>query len=394
MPGIRKTFTKAEMLASLSSGEILFPPLSLASRPKNEWMTSSATLPPRERRVNNSDQEFQKRGQAEAAALDKRVDAVLEISWNERSYLFAVECKASATPAILEEAVQQIRRASRPPLLWPMVFVPYLSDAHLQRLEREGVSGLDMCGNGVVIVPGELLAYRTGKPNLYPQSFPIKNVFRGTSALIARAFLLRPSYKAVGEIRDEIQRRGGTVAFSTVSKALARLEEELIVGRQSGEIRLLQADKLLQRLVENYRPPQVTRRFIGTTSIRPESLLDAQLDWAKKSGVSIALTGVSSVRLYAAMPREEIISVYCSDMGRLLERLAADVQEQNRFAKLELLETNDDAVYFDPRVIGRCPWASVLQTYLELATGGKREQETAEQIKLVIWRDLTKPGAG
>ena len=60
-----------------------------------------------------------------------------------------------------------------------------------KRLEREGVSGLDLCGNGVVTVPGEWLVYRTGKPNLYPQSFPIKNVFRGASSLVARVFLLR-----------------------------------------------------------------------------------------------------------------------------------------------------------------------------------------------------------
>ena len=105
------------------------------------------------------------------------------------------------------------------------------------------------------------------------------------------------------------------------------------------------------------------------------------------------MTGVSSARLYAGTPREPTISFYCSDVKGLLERLGADVREQNHFPDLELLETNDDLVYFDRRLVGGCAFASSLQTYLELARGGKREQEAAEQVKLVIWRDLTKPAA-
>jgi hypothetical protein len=275
-----------------------------------------------------------------------------------------------------------------------MVFVPYLSEEQLSQLEREGVSGLDLCGNGLIMAPGEMLLYRTGRPNLYPQSGPIKNVFRGASSLVARVFLLRPTYSAVGEIREEIERLGGAVALSTVSKALAGLEEELIVGRQSGEIRLLQPEKLLQRLVENYRPPQIRRRFLGKTNVGPETLLMPQLDWASKSGVSLVMTGVSSARLYAGALREPTISFYCSDAAGLLERLGSDVREQSHFPDLELLETDDELISFACKVIGGCPWASALQSYLELATGGKREQEMAEDVKLVLWRNLTNRAAG
>ena len=259
--------------------------------------------------------------------------------------MFAVEHKTIPTPAMVRSAVQQVRRLSRPPLLWPMVLFPYLSEERLEELEREGVSGLDLCGNGVVIVPGEWLVRRTGKPNLYPQSFPIKNVFRGTSSLVARVFLRRPTYGGVGEIQEEIERLGGTVTLSTVSKVLARLEEELIVGRlsresrgnwvksgpvaiegegarvhPSGEIRLLQAEKLLQRLVENYRPPEVRRRFVGKCTTNPEILLTGPTALAAEDGTSIAVTGTSSARLYAAMALEETMSVYCSDMDAVLRQ--------------------------------------------------------------------------
>ena len=203
----------------------------------------------------------------------------------------------------MQTASEQIRRLSRPPLLWPMLLAPYLPEDRLEMLGVTGVSGLDLCGNGVVTVPGEWLVRRTGKPNLYPQSFPIKNVFRGTSSLVARVFLLRSTYGAVGEIREEIEHRGGAVALSTVSKALARLEDELIVGRQSGKIRLLQPDKLLQRLVENYRPPEVTRRFLGKANVGPETLLMPQLGWTREKRVALVMTGVASARAYAGTPR-------------------------------------------------------------------------------------------
>jgi hypothetical protein len=382
MAKFRKIPSKTEAITALKRGDVSFPPFSVTLRPEEEY-----------------------------ALAEGRADAVLELAWGARSRMFAIEYKTSSTPAMIRFAAQEARRLSRPPLLWPMVLCPYLSEERLEELEREGVSGLDLCGNGVVTVPGEWLVRRAGKPNLYPQSFPIKNIFRGTSSLVARV-LLRPGwlnydYGAVSEIRKEIEnreeeqmkRREGVVALSTVSKVLARMEEELIVGRQSGPIRLLQPDKLLQRLVENYRPPKVTRRFLGKTRLgtQASALVDEQLDWARQNGVCLAFTGMSSAEQYVSMPRDPTISLYCTDVAALLERLGGNnVREQDRFFDLELLETDDRTVYFDlnRKMVGRYPFAPPLQSYLELATAGKREQDTAEQLKRLLWPDLMKPAAG
>lgn len=357
MAEFKKIPTQAELFAALRKGEVSFPPFSLTLQPEQE---------------RNSQGE--------------RSDAVLELGWSGQSRLFVVEYKSVSTPAMVQVAADRVRRLSRPPLLWPMALFPYLSEERLQELEREGISGIDLCGNGVVVVPGEWLVYRTGRPNLYPQSFPIKNVFRGVSSLVARVFLPRPTYGTVGEVRDEIRKREGKVALSTVSKVLGRLEEELIVGRQSGEIRLLQVDKLLQRLVENYRPPEIRRRFLGKSKVPPQALL--QREGCGRAGSAVAVTGVSSARLYGVLATEETLSVYCPDAADLLRGFGDDVREQRHFPNLELLETDDPVVSFDRRVIGGVPWASEVQTYLELATGGKREMEAAEEFKLLRLDDL------
>jgi len=60
----------------------------------------------------------------------------------------------------------------------PMLFMPFLSDRQLQELEREGLSGIDLCGNGVVIVPGTIAVFSSGRKNRFPSSVLIKNIYR------------------------------------------------------------------------------------------------------------------------------------------------------------------------------------------------------------------------
>ncbi|MBW2311723.1 MAG: winged helix-turn-helix domain-containing protein, partial [Deltaproteobacteria bacterium] len=123
----------------------------------------------------------------------------------------------------------------------------------LQELEREGISGIDLCGNGVVIVPGMFAVFRSGGKNRFPASAPIKNIYRKNSSMVGRVFVVRPVFNAVQDVCSEINQRNMLVnrwdpmSLSTVSKALKTLEQDLIVERR-GAIRLLQPDKLLEKL--------------------------------------------------------------------------------------------------------------------------------------------------
>ena len=74
-----------------------------------------------------------------------------------------------------------------------------------------------------------------------------------------------------------------------------------------------------------------------------------------------------------------MISVYCPRLEMLLERLSGS--RSDRFPNLELLETEDETVYFDARQGGNFWWASPVQVYLELMAGDKRDRETAEPVK-------------
>ena len=91
---------------------------------------------------------------------------------------FAAEIRAQSTPKILRQALYEIKASARSTGMNPMIIAPYLDREALTVLEREEVSGVDLCGNGVIIVPGRLYVERSGQRNQFPSSAPIKSIYR------------------------------------------------------------------------------------------------------------------------------------------------------------------------------------------------------------------------
>lgn len=315
-------------------------------------------------------------------AVNNTVGALLEARWNGRTWQFAVDVKARSTPKTLRDAIRSIQAVSLPPRTYPLLVVPYLNEEQLNDLAKNTVSAVDLNGNGVLVVPGQLLVLRTGKPNRYREKSFLKNVYRGKAALAARVFLLRPRYEAVGEILDEIRSRGGELALSTVSKVLARLEEDLIVSRDPGRIRLVQPRKLLAALVQQYEPPKVTKRVSAKTTLDITAFTERINESAQRHGLRIVPTGISSISAYAVMARRGTTSFYCTDILSLKEdqELGPSFEETERFANVHIEETRDETVYFDIRRDNGALRASPIQTYLELMSGDKRDREVAAQV--------------
>ena len=366
MEKIRKIPTEKEMIEQLRIGRIFLPPLSfrfLESEPKVDE--------------------------------NRRLDALVEASWRGNVAKFAVECKALWTPKAFGDGLNLLRSLSLPKGYRPMLFLPFLSENQLQELEREGISGIDLCGNGVVIVPGMFAVFRSGGKNRFPSSAPIKNIYRKNSSMVGRVFVLRPVFNAVQDVCSEINQRNMLVnrwdkkpmSLSTVSKALKTLEQDLIVERR-GEIRLLQPDKLLEKLSESYATPNITERLRLKVPDGSEKIQELLLELSQTLDLPIVATGTSSVGRYAVMQRGDVLSVYSPRLEKLLERLPGN--QTDRFPNLELIETEDETVYFDARQEGGFWWASPVQVYLELMAGDKRDRETAEQVKSFLLKDIER----
>ncbi len=330
-----------------------------------------------------------------SSANETGFDALVSLSWGGKVHLFGAEVQRLGTPKAVTETANRLLRNPTGQLR-PLLIAPYLGDDRLRELEQLGVSGIDLCGNGVVIVPGELLVYRSGSPNRFRWEGGIKNVYRGASAVVARAFLVSPESSSVGELLDRIRKLGGEVTLPTISKVCKSLEEELIIergqraGSSSRSLRLLQPDRLLDLLRENFALPESIRAFTGKFEGGADGLVERLLDWEKESGQRVVRTGADSVDAYAVMAREPIRSFYCSDLDSLQQSLGNTLVETNRFPTVKLVQTKDVAVYFDRR---QGLVASPVQTYLELAAGDKRDQETAEQVRRLLRQQLPTPNA-
>jgi hypothetical protein len=320
-------------------------------------------------------------------------DAIIELarrSGRPRRWKFLAELKAQSTPQAFDNALRDIQPAAAKTGMNPMIVLPYLSPENLARLEQADVSGLDLCGNGVITVPGELLVVRTGQPNRFPRSEPIRNVYRGDSSLVGRSFLLRPTYGAVGQIVTTIKSSGADISFATVSKVLKTLEADLIVGRsQEQGIQLLQADKLLDELAANYRAPKVIERRIGKLTISSErELPQAVMEGARRIGANLILTGAASASRYSVLAREPIVAVYCNvSPTDVLAAVGGRFEETDRFPNVDLIHTEDRPPYFDAATEGGIGYSSPVQAYLELMAGGdKRQRETADQVRQYVLR--------
>lgn len=333
--------------------------------------------------------------QENTANRNRIYDAAVEIAWMDKKARFVVELKSKSTPLIFRNALNYLKSTPLPEHYLPMLIMPYLSEQKLNELEQLGVSGIDLCGNYLIIVPGEFAAFRSGARNRFPSSAPIKNIYRKNSSMVGRVFLAKPRFSSVQGVCSEINRRNllvtanikKPISLSTVSKSLKTLEDDLIIGRKHG-IDLLQPEKLLTKLAEAYFPPKaraITRIKLPYSKNEIISLL---LKQSRKMKIPIAATGTSSFNLYAVMGRGDLLSVYCTDLGSLLENLPGS--QMDRFPNLELIETNDERVFFNPFVSEGFPWASPVQVYLELMDGDKRDQETATQIKSFILDNYQK----
>jgi len=365
--------TESEMLAQLKASPISLSPVTLTMR------------------------------EISARLGDSRYDAIVDATWDDDEAAFAIECKRLGTPKEFANAVLQIQSWNLPDGMFPMLLQPYLKPEQLDELDRLRISGIDLCGNGVITIPGRLKVFRTGQPNRFKSSATIKNVYRGKTSLVARIFAEQGSFSSLQSLREVIVERdllsasGLTkpIGLSTVSKALKTLEQDLLIARESdGTIKLLQRDQLLDKLQRNDEPLEAQE----TIKLKVET--NALGEWVKfytnaPSGL-VVLSGLSSTSKYAVMQRAEIYKLYTPDPIALAKRMtgrggASEVppnenpaKETDRFENVVLIKTKRPIDYFDARIGEPLRWASPLQTWLELMRGDKRDRETADQVRELL----------
>ena len=300
-------------------------------------------------------------------------NSVFQIQWGGKSKLFVADMFSTPTPKNIKNKIYSSKKFNLPKY-FPLLVTTYLSEENLQRLISAEISGIDLCGNGVVIADNWFV-YRSGAKNKFPSNAPIKNIYRGTSSIIASVFLLKSEFQTVGDILSEVEIRGGKTTLATVSKVLKVLEEELIISRNQS-IKLINPNKLLEELTANYRI-EIVEKCIGKTVDLPKTLAQMREN-SETNNVKFVCLDSSKYAISAAS--SPMLKIYTESIENLLNDV--EFEETNRFANLEICQTYNQTVYFDSRE----NTASPIQVYLEFAKSGKREQTIAESIKQSILR--------
>ena len=317
------------------------------------------------------------------------IDALIEVLLPGKQpslFRFVVETKSRSTPEAVYAATAKARMATRNDE-WPMIQVPYLAPDRLELLEQMEVSGVDLCGNGVVLIPDRLYVVRSGQPNKYSDSRPLNNPYRGKSALVARTLLNEPSWPILSNMVRWIEKDGTILSLAQASKAVQALEEDLMVSKNGSTIKLQDPMRLLNKLGSEWRKPDVHARKafrIHENSANWISRLssDDKLRWT--------VTGESSASRYVVFSQGGPLQIAVSNLSWAAALLGGVEESVPNFADVELLEIDDQGVFFqaNPDEWGM-RWASRLQTWLELQAGDARQQAAAKEVREQILRGLT-----
>lgn len=324
-------------------------------------------------------------------------DLWLRIGWQGHEFPFFVEIQQSSSPKTIHDAVSRLADMAavfRPanPDANPLLMIPYVSEPVLDILGGTGVSVIDGSGNYFLQSPN-LLAVRLDQPKRFRDDRGIKNPYKGDSSIVARVLLLDPSgFESNSALLQRISETFpngledlSAVAPSTVSKALSTLEEDLLVDRSAGSIKVLQPGLLLDRLAKNYQPPDALEEYEVRIEGEREQIarfLDSvcgRLRWM--------WSGESSAERYTPTTPPQRFTVYTksiTDYEQLVE------SEAPRFANCCLIVPAKKYVFAGKDMNNDVPrqnWASRLETYLDLSRLDKRERELAEPIR----RSILKP---
>ena len=187
--------------------------------------------------------------------LPRRIGAPWTGSWRSGGVAGSRCMPARTAPTTPQKAVQGTALEARHRVhshgLGPLIIVPYLSEKRLGELQVLEVSGLDLCGNGILLGP-HFSIWRSGQPNRFPESptHPqrLPRHQRHLRAVLSCSTAEFPTLTSLQQhAREHCSSAGqgpdhtGTLTIGTASKVVQSLEQQMIVA--------------LQGLLENYRPP-------------------------------------------------------------------------------------------------------------------------------------------
>jgi len=319
-----------------------------------------------------------------------RVDAGIEFSiQNGPSFEAVADIATVSTPQnilrgarLLAVCVATAKEQERVPL----IVAPYIGAKQAEILADRGISWIDLCGNMSIRVSNRVYIERTGKPNRFPDTAPIKKIFQGTSSLVSRSLLLKPEgFESLEKMVDFVNQRNANITLSTVSKVLKKLEDELLINKSKSLITVADPEKLLEKLAEGYknsteRKRRNTYRFsIDNFDCPSPGLFDMYPDYVACGFYAAQIRGLAVT---------DQITIVVKDMEQFKRTVwkekGVNIIPDAEYGNLSITETSDPGIWFNTEVTASYAAVDDIELYLEMMVDTPRGQKIAEQLKLRI----------
>ncbi len=316
-----------------------------------------------------------------------QIDAVMDCSiQNGPSFKAIVEIRTVATPQNILMAAQSLKAYvadDKQKDKIPLLVAPYIGTKQAKILEEKGISWLDLSGNISIRVSNRIYIERTGKPNRFPDTSPIKKIFQGTSSLVSRALLLKPEgFVSLYEIVDFINNRNAKITLSTVSKVLRKLDEELLISRGKSSISVPDPEKLLERLTQGYKNSK--EREAATTyryaTDEPDKMIFA---FDEMLSIEYVACGFYAAQI-KGMAVTDQITIFVKDMEQIQKaafRNQIRIIPDAEFGNVSIKETKESSVWFNADIKPLRAVVDDIELYLEMMVDTPRGPKIAEQLK-------------
>ena len=315
-----------------------------------------------------------------------KVDVVIDFSiQNGPSFKAVVEIQTVATPQNILMGARQLASYianNKEPDRVPLLVAPYIGTKQAKILEEKGISWLDLSGNMSIRVSNRVYIERTGKPNRFPDTAPIKKIFQGTSSLVSRALLLQPEgFSSLYEMVNFINDRNAKITLSTVSKVVKKLDEELLINRDKSFVTVADREKLLERLAQGYknsteRKRRNTYRFV----IEGIEQLSDGITALCKDYLACGFYA-SQIKGLAVTDKMTIFVKNIEQFRRKAEEKLVSITADAEFGNFIITETNDPGVWFNADYQITVSVVDDIELYLEMMVDTPRGPKIAEQLK-------------
>jgi hypothetical protein len=305
----------------------------------------------------------------------KDISADLVVAYG-RHRMF-VELKNATNSAAIGAAIEQIKQATRRRgNAVPVVAVPYMGDLGKRLCAEADVSWFDLSGNADIDAPG-LRVLIEGKPNRFVRSGRPSTVFAPKSARIARRLLIEP--RRAFRQQELAEATGLDDGFT--SRIVRRLEEDRLVTRESGAIRVSAPDRLLDAWAERYdfQKHEVLRGHVSART--GEELLARVAGTLDQRKAEHAATGLAAAWVYTQFAGFRLVTFFVGERPSkaLLETMK--FREEPKGANVWLVVPNDAGVFDGATTKGAVRCVHPVQAFLDLHGHPERAKEAATELR-------------